>query len=185
MARLVYGTLCSLDGYAADVDGHFDWSAPDPEVHAFVNTLEAEIGTSIYGRKLYEVMKVWETYEGEHAAEHDYARLWRAMDKVVVSSTLHAVDTARTTLVPHLDTAAIARLKAEATRDIGIGGPTRAAEAIRAGLVDEYYWLLSPVLVGGGLRALPDGVRLSLELIDERRFGNGVVYMRYRSKARS
>ncbi len=182
MARLIYGAICSLDGYIADADGQFDWSAPDPEVHPFVNALEAQIGTSIYGRKLYEVMKVWQTFETTDPAEQEYGRIWRGMDKVVVSSTLTAVETPRTTLIPRLDLATLARMKAEATRDLGIGGPTVAAEAIKAGLVDELYWLTSPMIVGGGLRALPDGARLSLELIDERRFSNGVVYTRYRNK---
>lgn len=185
MGRLIYGMITSLDGYVADEEGKFDWSVPDQEVHTFINGMEERIGTAIYGRKLYEVMKVWQTYESSEPAEVAYAALWKGQEKVVVSTTLAAVETPRTTLVRSLDVATIARMKAEASRDLSIGGPTLAAEAIRAGLVDELYSLQSPVVVGGGLRALPDGAKLDLELVEERRFGNGVVFTRYRPRSNS
>lgn len=182
MGTLVYGMIASLDGYVADERGDFDWSAPDEEVHAFVNDLDRDTGTAIYGRKLYEVMKVWQDIPDGDDAEGQWARQWKGQEKVVVSSTLAAVDTPRTTLLRSVDAAALAELKAAASTNLTIGGPTLAATAIRAGLVDEYYFLTCPVIVGGGLRALPDGVRLDLELVDERRFGNGVVFTRYRSR---
>lgn len=184
MGRLIYGMIASLDGYVADERGDFDWSAPDEEVHAFVNGLDAGIGVDIYGRRLYEVMKVWQGVESDDTVEGSWARQWKAKQKVVVSTTLAEVHTPRTTLLRSLDAAALARLKAESSTDLAIGGPTLAASAIRAGLVDEYYFLTSPVIVGGGLRALPDGVRLDLELVDERRFDNGVVFTRYRQVGR-
>lgn len=180
MGRLIYGTICSIDGYIADERGDFDWSEPDAEVFEFVNELDAGVGVDIYGRRLYEVMKVWQSIEDDGTVEGVWAAQWKAKQKIVVSSTLTAVETPRTTLLRSLDSAALAQLKAESSADLSIGGPTLAADAIRAGLVDEVYFLTSPVIVGGGLRALPDGARLDLELIDERRFGNGVVYTRYR-----
>ena len=182
MADLVYGVIGSLDGYVADEHGDFDWSAPDAEVLDYVNELAAGTGTEIYGRRLYDTMKVWETFDGDTAEEAEWARAWRARAKVVVSSTLDAVETSRTTLLPSLDAPTLQRLKDEATEPLAIGGPTLAATAIRAGLVDEYYFITCPILVGGGLRALPDGVRLELSLVEERRFGNGVVATRYRAR---
>ena len=179
MADLVYGVIASIDGYIADERGDFDWSAPDAEVHAFVNELEQRTATDVYGRRLYEVMKVWETVDSGAPEELDWARMWRARTKVVVSSTLEQVGTARTTLVRSLDPADLQRIKDESAGSVSIGGPTLAASAIRAGLVDEFYFLTSPVIVGGGLRALPDAVRVDLRLVEERRFRNGVVFTRY------
>lgn len=182
MARLVYGVIQSLDGYIADETGDFDWSAPEGEVMDYVNALEAGTGTEIYGRRLYEVMKVWETLDTGTPEELEWARQWRGRDKVVVSTSLNAVETSRTTLLRSLDAATLQRLKREANAPLTIGGPTLAASAIRAGLVDEFYFLTWPVVIGGGLRALPDGVRLDLSLVEERRFGNGVVATRYRTR---
>jgi dihydrofolate reductase len=183
MAALIYSAICSLDGYVADAEGRFDWSAPDEEVHAFVNDLERSIGTAIYGRKMYDVLKVWQddAWMGEEPDPimRDYAEIWRATDKVVVSSTLTEPSTPRTTVLPSFDADALRALVADAGADVSIGGPTIAGAALRAGLVDEVGLFLSPVAVGGGLRALPDDLRLDLSLVDERRFGNGVVFVRY------
>ena len=182
MARVIYAALASLDGYTADREGSFDWAAPDEEVHAFVNDLERGIGTYLYGRRMYETLRVWETMDvsGEPPARRDYAELWRAADKVVYSATLDAVTTSRTELVREFDPEEVRALKQRATADLGIGGPTLAASALRAGLVDEIHLILSPVIVGGGTRALPDDVRLDLELVDERRFSGGSVHLHHR-----
>jgi dihydrofolate reductase len=182
MARLHYAAICSLDGYTEDADGKFDWAAPDEEVHAFVNDLERSIGTTLYGRRMYETLAVWQTIGGpeHHAIENDYADIWRAADKIVYSTTLTAVSTPRTRLERSFDPAAVARLKDTAASDLSIGGPGLAAQAFQAGLVDDVHLFLHPVVVGGGTRALPDGVRLDLELVDEHRFTGGVVHLRYR-----
>jgi dihydrofolate reductase len=182
MAKLIYAAITSLDGYVADEQGNFDWSMPDEEVHAFVNDLERPVGTYLYGRLMYEVMVNWETITlaDQPPVGRDFAQLWRAADKIVYSKSLAAVTSARTRLERDFDPEAIRQLKATATRDLSVGGPHLAAQALRAGLVDEIHLFLSPVIVGGGNRALPDGLRLQLELLDERRFGNGVVYLRYR-----
>jgi dihydrofolate reductase len=179
VAKLIYSTLASLDGYIEDADGKFGWAAPDEEVHAFVNELERPIGTYLYGRRMYEVMTFWETADDQEPVMVDYAGIWRAAQKVVYSRTLHDVATPRTRLEREFDTEAVRRLKAEAPHDLSIGGPGIAAHALAAGLVDEYHLFLSPVAVGGGKRALPEGVRLDLHLLAERRFENGTVYLRY------
>jgi len=183
MAKLIYATICSLDGYVADSDGNFDWSAPDEQVHRFVNDLERDIETYLYGRRMYEVMRYWDTAptgNGELSAEQEFAKIWQTTDKIIYSRTLDRVATARTRLERDFDVQAIQQLKATATRDIAVSGPTLAAEAWRNGLVDECHLFLSPIVVGGGTPALPDNVRLQLELLDERRFSNCVVYLRYR-----
>jgi dihydrofolate reductase len=181
MGRLVYSAIASLDGYVADEGGRFDWSAPDAEVHAVVNDLERAAGTYLYGRRMYEVLVAWETMETEGASPviQDFARVWRAAEKVVYSTTLTEVASARTRIEPSFDPDAIRALKASSDRDVTVGGPTLAAEALRAGLVDELHLFLSPVLVGGGTPALPDGLRLDLTLLGERRFANGVVQLHY------
>jgi dihydrofolate reductase len=181
MGRLIYSALASLDGYVADTDGKFDWAAPDAEVHSFLNDLERPVGTILLGRRIYEWLTVWDTIDDPAPEMRDFAQIWRAADKVVYSRTLEEVSTARTRIEREFDPEAVRRMKAEAERDLSIGGPELAAQAIRAGLVDECQLYLSPIVVGGGTAALPDGVRWELELVDERRFGNGVVYMRYRS----
>jgi dihydrofolate reductase len=183
VARLIYAALCSLDGYTEDETGSFEWAAPSAEVHAFVNDLERPIGTYLYGRRMYETMVYWETAatgEDQPNVMRDYARIWQAADKVVYSSTLDAVSSARTRLEREFDPDAVRRLKQAAGRDVTVGGPGLAAHALAAGLVDECHLFLNPVVVGGGTRALPAGLRLELELLDEHRFGNGVVYLRYR-----
>ncbi|HEX6743835.1 MAG TPA: dihydrofolate reductase family protein [Solirubrobacteraceae bacterium] len=184
MAKLIYLTIASLDGYVADEDGKFDWAVPDEEVHAFVNDLARPIGTELYGRRLYEVMIGWETMHtlpDQTPETLDFAAIWQAAEKVVYSRTLKTVSSARTRIEPEFDPEAIRRMKAEAERDISIGGATLAAEAIRAGLVDELHVIANPIVVGGGLPSLPGGVRWELELLDERRFANGAVYLRYRT----
>jgi dihydrofolate reductase len=180
VAKLIYSAIASLDGYVADRDGNFDWAAPDAEVHAFVNDLERPIGTYLYGRRMYETMAVWETLDDPAPEMRDFARLWRAADKVVYSRTLDAVSTPRTRLERELDTPAVRALVADAARDVSIGGPTLAGAALAAGLVDQIQLLLTPIAVGGGNPALPHDVRVGLELLDQRRFGNGVVYLNYR-----
>jgi dihydrofolate reductase len=172
---LTYSVIASLDGYVADESGKFDWAEPDEEVHAFINELERPVGTYLYGRRMYETMVAWETVDS-----HPYAEIWRAAEKIVYSRTLESVASARTRIEREFDPEAVRRLKMEG--DVSVGGPALAAEAIRAGLVDEYHLFLVPVVVGGGKRALPDGVRLDLELLDERRFDSGVVYLGYRRR---
>jgi dihydrofolate reductase len=163
----------------ADEDGKFDWAAPDDEVHAFVNDLERPVGTHLYGRRMYEVMAAWETIDDPAPVMRDYAQIWRAADKVVYSKSLDAVSSARTRLERDFDPEAIRRMKATAPSDISVGGPELAAQAIAAGLVDELHLFLTPVVVGRGKRSLPNNVRVKLELLDERRFGNGVVHLHY------
>jgi dihydrofolate reductase len=182
MAQLIYSALASLDGYTADEDGNFDWAAPDEEVHAFVNDLERPIGTYLFGRRMYDVMVYWEsahTLPDQSAIAQDYARIWQSADKVVYSRTLDKVVTERTRIERDFDPVAITQLKEAAGSDISVGGPELAAQALRAGLVDEIQLFVNPVVVGGGTRALPDKVLVHLDLLDEHRFGNGVVYLRY------
>jgi dihydrofolate reductase len=186
MARLIYSAITSLDGYVADESGAFDWAAPDEEVHAFVNDLERPIGTYLYGRRMYNVMAVWETMHtlpDEPPVIQDFAAIWQAADKVVYSRTLQTVSSARTRIEQDFDPEAVRQMKAGAERDISIGGPALAAQAMAAGLVDEIHLFLTPVVVGGGNRGLPDGIRLELRLLDERRFGSGVVHLHYRVAA--
>ncbi|MEP6813675.1 MAG: dihydrofolate reductase family protein [Actinomycetota bacterium] len=183
MAKLIYSAITSLDGYVADREGSFDWAAPDEEVHTFVNELERPIGTYLYGRRMYGVMAAWETMQtvDEPPVMKDYAEIWQAADKIVFSATLDAVSSARTRIERNFDAAVVRQLKARSDSDLSVGGPGLAAQAIEAGLVDEYHLFLAPVVVGGGTQSLPDGVRLSLELLDERRFGSGFVHLHYRS----
>jgi dihydrofolate reductase len=181
MAKLIYSGIMSLDCYVADEDGTFDWSAPDPEVHEFVNDLERPIGTYLYGRRMYEVMAYWETGPGASDPHHlrEYGEIWRSADKIIYSSTLKEVASARTRIEGAFDPETVKELKATATSDISIGGAELASQAIRAGVVDEYHLFLNPIVVGGGTPFLPDGVRVKLELLDEHRFGNGVVHLHY------
>lgn len=183
MAKLIYSMIASLDGFIADEDGNFDWAAPDEEVHAFINDLERPIGTYLYGRRMYDVMAAWETMDtlpDQPPVILDFARIWRAADKVVYSRTLRTVTTARTRIERDFDPDAIQRMKAGTDRDISVGGAGLAARAIEAGLVDEYQLFLAPIIVGGGTRATPAAIRWPLELVDEHRFGNGMVSLHYR-----
>ncbi len=182
MARLIYSAIASLDGYIEDERGNFEWAAPDDEVHAFVNDLERPIGTYLYGRRMYETMVYWETVStsgDQPAVIRDFAEIWRSAEKIVYSRTLQTVASARTRIEREFHPAAIRRLKESSARDITIGGAELAGEALAAGLVDECAMFLGPIVVGGGKRALPDDVRVRLELLDERRFRNGVVHLRY------
>ena len=183
MAKLIYSAITSLDGYVSDEDGDFDWAAPDEEVHAAVNDLERTVGTYLYGRRMYEVMGDWEsmTVAGQPPAMRDYAEIWRAADKVVYSTKLESVASARTRIARDFDPEAVRQMKATAGRDLSVGGPDLAAQAMKAGLVDELHLFLTPIVVGGGTRSLPDDVRLKLDLLDDRRFGSGVVHLHYRT----
>jgi dihydrofolate reductase len=185
MASLIYSAITSLDGYVADEDGNFDWAAPDEQVHAFINDLMRPVGTHLYGRRLYEVMAGWETdptLAEQSPVMRDFAELWQAADKIVYSTTLATPSTARTRIERTFDPDAVRELKAAADRDLLVGGPELAAQAFAAGLVDECRLFLAPVIVGGGKQALPDHVRLRLELLDERRFDGGMVHLRYRTR---
>lgn len=182
MARLVYSFIASLDGYVEDAGGSFDWAAPGEDAHAFVNELTAPLGTYLYGRRMYETMAVWETEpalaEGSPVTA-EFAAIWQAAEKVVYSGTLTEAATRRTRIEPRFDAEAVRALKRAAGSDLGIGGAELAAQALAAGLVDECQAFVAPVAVGGGKRALPDGLRLDLELTDQRRFESGMVHLRY------
>ena len=186
MASLTYLAIASLDGFVEDEHGKFDWAAPDEEVHAFVNDLERPIGTYLYGRRMYETMVFWETVRtsGDQAAvARDFTEVWRAAEKIVYSRTLPRLSSERTRIERDFDPAVIRRLKESLARDITVGGAELAGEAMAAGLVDECHLFLVPVIVGGGKRALPAGVRARLELVAERRFRNGVVHLHYGLRA--
>lgn len=183
VAKMIYSTITSLDLYVEDESGSFDWAEPDEEVHAFVNERFRPVGTYLYGRTLYEVMVAWETIDtgpDQPAAIGEFAEIWRAAEKVVYSRTLDAASSARTRIEREFDVDAVRQLKEQAEADIAVGGTELGAQAIKAGLVDELHLFLSPIVVGGGKPALPDDVRVELELLAERRFGNGVVYLHYR-----
>jgi len=185
MANLIYSTISWLDGYVADETGNFDWAAPDEEVHSFVNDLERPVGTYLYGRRMYETTVFWETVRaaaGQPPVMEHFAEIWQAADKIVYSRTLETVSSARTRIERDFDPETMRQMKAGAERDITIGGPELAAQAIKAGLVDEFQLFLTPIVVGGGTRSLPDKVRLNFELLDERRFVSGVVYLHYRNR---
>lgn len=180
MGKLIYSAIASLDGYVEDAQGNFGWAAPDAEVHAFVNELERPVGTYLYGRRMYETMVYWENDDDEAPVAKDYGEIWRAADKVVYSRTLATVSSARTRIAREFDPAAVRRMKEISSTDVSVGGAELGGRAIAEGLVDECQLLLAPVLVGGGKRALPSGVRSDLELLDERRFASGFVFLRYR-----
>jgi dihydrofolate reductase len=184
VAKLIYSAITSLDGYVADENGNFDWAAPDDEVHAFVNDLERPTDTYLYGRRMYEVMRAWETahtFADQRPVMQDYAAIWQAADKVVYSKTLETVASAKTRIERDFNPDVVRQMKASAGGDISVGGSDLAAQAIAAGLVDEYHLFLNPIVVGGGNPSLPHGVRAPLELLDERRFASGVVHLHYRA----
>jgi dihydrofolate reductase len=180
MSKLIYSAITSLDLYHEDANGKFDWSAPDAEVHAFVNDLERPVRTHLYGRRMYDVLKAWEDMQDPEPVMQDFAEIWRAADKVVYSRTLEEPSTPRTRIEREFEPAAVRAVKESAETDIAIGGPELAAEALRAGLVDEIHLYLNPIIIGGGKPALPDGVRARLELLSERRFASGVIHLHYR-----
>jgi dihydrofolate reductase len=184
VAKLIYSAITSLDGYIEDENGNFDWAEPDEEVHRFINDLVRPVGTYLYGRRMYETMVGWETDPAlaeQSQVMRGFAEIWQAADKVVYSTTLEAASTARTRIEREFDPEAVRQMKAPAARDLAVGGPELAAHAFKAGLVDECHLFLTPIVVGGGKQSLPDDVRLELELLDERRFGNGVVHLHYRT----
>jgi dihydrofolate reductase len=185
MTKLIYSAITSLDGYVADEDGNFGWGEPDEEVHTFVNDRQRSIGTYLYGRRLYEVMVAWEAMNLADQPPYiqDFAGIWQAADKIVFSRTLETVSSARTRIERDFDPEVVRQIKAAAGRDITVGGPELAAQAFKASLVDECQLFVAPIVVGGGKKSLPDDVRLQLELLDERRFRNGMVYLRYRTGA--
>lgn len=185
MAKLIYSAITSLDGYIEDEQGNFDWSIPDEEVHTFINNLERPIGTYLYGRRMYDVMAFWETASTDSNLTSyalEFARIWQAANKVVYSKTLTAVSSTKTHIVRDFDPDSVQRMKASSERDISIGGPNIAAQAIKAGLVDEIHLFVTPILVGGGKPSLPSNVRVILDLVDENRFGNGMIHLHYRIK---
>ncbi len=186
MGKLIYSAITSLDGYIEDEAGNFDWAAPDEEVHRFINDLERPVGTYLLGRRMYETLAVWETDPSlaAHAeVTRDFAQIWQAADKIVYSKSLEAPSTSRTRIERGFDPDAVEQIKASARADLTVGGPDLAAQAFRAGLVDECHLFLAPTVVGAGKRSLPGQVRLELELLDERRFRGGFVFLRYRSRA--
>jgi dihydrofolate reductase len=183
MARLIYASNMSIDGFTEDQQGAFDWAPPDDDVFVFITDLMRSAGTYLYGRRMYELLAVWET--DPTLAERsdlmaDYASAWQAADKVVFSSTLAAPATANTKLERHFQPGEVEDLKAAASRDLLVGGPNLAAQALAAGLVDEVQLFVWPIVLGGRNPALPSGARADLELLDEHRFRNGVVWLRYR-----
>jgi dihydrofolate reductase len=185
MAKLIYLMIASLDGYAADEDGNFDWAVPDEEVHAFINDLDRPVGTYLYGRRMYETMAGWETdptLADQSPLMRDFAQIWQAADKIVYSKTLETVSTAKTRIERDFDPEAVRQMKALAGRDLIVGGPELAAQAFKAGLVEECHLFVAPMVVGGGKRSLPKDVRLKLELLDERSFASGMVYLHYRTR---
>jgi dihydrofolate reductase len=185
MASLIYSAIASLDGYIADEDGNFDWAEPDEEVHSFINDVERSVGTHLLGRRMYEVLAYWDDppdLEEQASFVQEFAAIWQAADKVVFSRTLETAGTGRTRIEREFDLEAVRQLKAQSDRDLAIGGPDLAAQAIRAGLVDDYQMFVMPVVVGAGKQAWPRDVRLELELLDERRFRNGTVFLHYRTR---
>ena len=182
MAKLIFSTILSLDSYIEDIYGNFDWAAPNEQVHRFINDLDRSAGTYLYGRRMYQTMAPWETdpsFTAEYPYMQDYAAIWQAADKIVFSRTLETPITTRTRIERDFDPAAIRQLKAAAEKDILIGGPELAAHAFRAGLVDECHLFVAPVVVGSGKRAFTEDALLPLELLDERRFDGGMLYLRY------
>src|SRR2546430_11401997 len=183
VAKLMYVSNVSLDGYIEDEHGSFDWTAPDDELFAFITDLVRPVGTYLYGRRLYETMAVWEpdpTLAAQSELMADFANVWQAADKIVYSTTLDAVSTASTRLERRFDPDSVRDMKTSAAGDLTVGGATLAAYAFNAGLVDECQLFIHPVVVGEGKPAFPRDARIQLELLEERRFANGVVNLRYR-----
>jgi dihydrofolate reductase len=186
MAKLTYSAIASADGYIEDAAGSFDWGAPDDELFCFINELERPVGTYLYGRRMYQTMLYWETAHtlpGQPPSFRDFTGIWQGAEKIVFSTTLQSVSTARTRIERTFDPGAVRELKSASEQDMTVGGADLAGQAIRAGLVDELQLFLVPVIVGGGKQALPDGVRRDMELLDTQRFGCGAVYLRYRPKS--
>ena len=188
MGKLIYLITTSLDGYVADKNGDFEWAMPSEEVHAFVNDTVRNVGTSLLGRNMYEIVKVWDTIptegtsgimDGPSEAMNDYAKIWRAAKKIVYSTSLSDVTIANATIERSFDPSTIQKLVAESDKDFDIGGPHLAAEAIKAGIVDEYHQIIVPQLIGSGNYWLPKDVESKLKLVDLRKFENGFVHLQY------
>jgi dihydrofolate reductase len=185
MGKLIYSAIMSLDGFVADEHGNFEWAEPDEEVHSVINDLQRRVGTYLLGRKMYEVLVAWEDgdlFANDPAYVQDFAQIWQAIDKVVYSRTLESVSSARTRIERNFDPHSVQQMKNQVDTDISVGGPDLADHAFKAGLVDECDLFVAPAVIGGGTRGLPKDVRLALQLLDERRFENGMVYLRYRTK---
>jgi dihydrofolate reductase len=183
MAKLIYSAIASADGYVEDAAGNFDWAAPDEALHSFVNDLERPVGTYLYGRRMYQTMLSWETAHtvpGQPPSAREFTGIWQAAEKIVFSTTLASVSSARTRIERTFDPGVVRHLKSATEHDMTVSGADLAGQAMKAGLVDELALFLVPVVVGGGKRALPDGVRVELELLDTQRFASGAVYLRYR-----
>jgi dihydrofolate reductase len=182
MAKLIYVTNTSLDGYIEDRNGAFDWGAPDEEYFSFINDVERSVGTYLYGRRMYETMVYWETapLSDQPPWIVNFTRVWRAADKVVFSKTLASASSDRTSLQREFDVEAILRMKAGETQDLTVGGADLAAQAFGAGLVDECHLFFWPVVLGGGKCAFPMKVRLDLQLLNERHSRSGVAHLHYR-----
>ena len=185
MAKLIFSAITSLDGYIEDEEGNFDWGAPDEEVHSFVNDLEHPVGTYLYGRRMYETMVYWETEQAltdQPPWVRDFTELWQAAEKIVYSKSLATVSSAKTRREREFSTLkVIQEMKLTQEHDITVGGPNLAAQAFKAGLVDECQLFLTPVVLGGGKPSLHTNVRLEVELLGERRFRSGVVFLHYRT----
>jgi len=185
MAKLIYIANVSLDGYTEDAHGRFDWTAPIDEFFTFITDLVRPVGTYLLGRRMYETMAPWEADPALAAQSElmaEFANVWQAADKIVYSTTLHEVSTTNTRLERRLDADSVRELKASAASDLTVGGPTLAAHAFNAGLVDECQLFIYPVLVGEGKPAFPSDARVQLDLLEEHRFSNGVVNLGYRTK---
>jgi dihydrofolate reductase len=183
VAKLIFSAITSLDGYVEDERGNFDLGAPDEEVHSFVNDLERPVGTYLYGRRMYETMVYWETAQAlvdQRPCSREFTEIWQAADKIIYSESLKIVSSAKTRIERRFDPKAIQRMKSIQERDITVGGPNLAAQAFKAGLVDEYQLFLTPVVLGGGKPSLPNDLRVECELLSERRFRSGVVFLHYR-----
>jgi dihydrofolate reductase len=191
MGKLIYLMTTSLDGYATDKDGNFDWAKPSEEVHSFVNDRLRNVGTVLMGRNLYETMKIWDEIptegtsgpmDGPSPAMNDYSKIWRGANKIVYSTSLAKVEIENTKIERSFDPITIQKLVAESDKDFDIGGPNLAAQAIKAGIVDEYHQFIAPIMIGSGLYWLPKDAKVKLKLVNIRRFENGFVHLHY-SKA--
>jgi dihydrofolate reductase len=185
MARLVYAVLASLDGYVADEAGNFDWAAPGEDVHRFINELERSVGTYLFGRRLYEIMAVWQDFpdiEQEPEVIGEYAAIWQSADKIVYSETLAAVTTPKTRLDRSFDPQSVRAMVTDQEQDVSIGGPTLASHALRAGIVDDIHLFIVPHIVGGGTPCWPAGLPLQLDLAEQERFSDGTVYLHYTTR---
>ena len=189
MGKLIYFAMTSLDGFVADQDGNFEWAMPSEEVHAYINNIARNVGTSLLGRNMYEIMKVWDTMptdgtggpmDGPSEAMNDYAKIWQAAKKIVYSTTLSDVAIANAKIERAFNPEAVKKLVAESNKDFDISGPHLAAEAIKAGIVDEYHQILVPVIIGSGNYWLPKDVQVNLELVDVRKFENVFVHLKYK-----